>query len=64
MQLAPILMVHGAFCGGWAFERFAEPFAAAGHEVRAPDLPGHGPGGAVAGLSMRDYAGAIAAEAM
>lgn len=62
----PILMVHGAFCGGWVFERFAKPFVKAGHEVTAPDLPGHAPGAereAVAGRSMSDYARAVAGAA-
>ncbi len=55
-----IVMVHGAFCGGWAFDSFREPFEAAGHRVIAPDLPGHGAGTmAVAGRSMSDYAKAI-----
>ena len=53
-----IVMVHGAFCGGWAFERFREPFEARGWTVVAPDLPGRD--GAVAGFSMSDYAKAIA----
>ncbi len=56
---APVVMVHGAFCGGWVFERFRQPFEAAGHEVLAPDLKGHAPGssrGAAAGVSMSDYA--------
>ena len=57
---APVIMVHGAFCGGWVFERFREPFEAAGHAVLAPDLPGHGPGGSPANRSMRDYADHIA----
>ncbi|MFI4974285.1 MAG: alpha/beta fold hydrolase [Caulobacterales bacterium] len=58
---APIVMVHGAFCGGWAFERFADPFIRAGHAVATPDLPGHGDdAGPVSGLSMSDYARAIA----
>ena len=53
-------MVHGAFCGGWAFDSFREPFEAAGHKVIVPDLPGHGSDTvAVAGLSMSDYAKAI-----
>ena len=60
---APIVMVHGAFCGGWAFEQFRRPFEAGGHEVLAPDLPGHeqnAPADAVVGVSMRDYADHIA----
>ena len=58
-----VVMVHGAFCGGWAFETFRAPFEAAGLEVIAPDLRGHAPGdplGAVAGVSMADYAADIA----
>jgi pimeloyl-ACP methyl ester carboxylesterase len=59
----PIVMVHGAFCGGWVFESFRAPFEAAGYDVITPDLPGHEPGarrGAVSGQSMTDYAHAIA----
>ncbi|WP_293682400.1 alpha/beta hydrolase [uncultured Phenylobacterium sp.] len=57
-----VVMTHGAFCGGWSFEAFREPFEAAGWQVLTPDLPGHsgGPGGGrVAGLSMSDYAKAV-----
>ena len=56
-------MVHGAFCGGWCFERFRRPFEAAGHPVLTPDLPGHGArrGEGVSGLSVRRYAQEIAA---
>jgi pimeloyl-ACP methyl ester carboxylesterase len=58
----PIIMVHGAFCGGWAFDDFRKPFEDAGHPVLAPDLPGHGAhAGAVAGLSMTDYVAAVLA---
>ncbi|HEY1927497.1 MAG TPA: alpha/beta hydrolase [Caulobacteraceae bacterium] len=59
----PIVMAHGAFCGGWAFRRFRRPFEAAGHKVTAPDLPGHEDlphRRPVAGLSMADYAQALA----
>ena len=63
-------MVHGAFCGGWAFERFRVPFEAVGHQVVAPDLSGHGRNGgadhaeaparaSVAGTSMSTYARAV-----
>jgi pimeloyl-ACP methyl ester carboxylesterase len=57
----PIVMVHGAFCAGWAFDGFREPFEAAGHPVIAPDLPGHGADGGppVTGQSMSDYARAV-----
>ncbi len=61
---APIVMVHGAFCGGWTFEKFRAPFEAAGHRVIAPDLRGHAAAdspGAVTGLSMTDYAKDVAA---
>ena len=60
---APIVMVHGAFCGGWAFEAFRAPFEAAGHTVHTPDLRGHAEGDraeAVAGVSMNVYAKDIA----
>lgn len=54
-----VVMTHGAFCGGWAFEGFRAPFEARGWRVLSPDLPGHGVGGSVAGLSMADYATSI-----
>src|SRR5580698_6267469 len=66
MKSPPILMVHGGFCGGWAFDHFAGPFRAAGYRVQAPDLPGHAataPPDAALGLSMSDYAAAVARDA-
>jgi pimeloyl-ACP methyl ester carboxylesterase len=57
-------MVHGGFCGGWAFEHFRKPFEAAGHLCLTPDLRGHGPGdrgSAVVGVSMTDFSRDIAA---
>jgi pimeloyl-ACP methyl ester carboxylesterase len=62
--MTAIVMVHGAFCGGWAFEHFRTPFEAAGFEVLAPDLRGHAdgaPSNAVVGVSMTDFAADIAA---
>lgn len=61
--MTAIVMVHGAFCGGWAFERFRAPFEATGFEVVTPDLRGHeagAPASAVVGVSMTDYAADIA----
>ena len=56
-------MVHGAFCGGWAFQAFRAPFEQAGYDVNAVDLPGHGAAGdrhRVGRASMTDYAAAVA----
>lgn len=56
-------MIHGAFCGGWTFDDFRQPFEGAGLTVLTPDLPGHGPGesrSVVAGKSMSDYARFVA----
>ncbi|MDP1873495.1 alpha/beta fold hydrolase [Phenylobacterium sp.] len=60
---APVIMVHGAFCGDWTFEAFKAPFRAAGHTVFSPALRGHGASDAdasVVGVSMLDYAADIA----
>lgn len=62
---APIMMLHGAFCGGWVFEKFRKPFEAAQHAVHAPDLRHHDKGGkpptALGRVGMKDYANDIAA---
>jgi pimeloyl-ACP methyl ester carboxylesterase len=55
-SLPTVVMAHGAFCGGWVFDAFREPFETAGYRVLSPDLPGHEPGGSATGRSMTDYA--------
>ena len=57
---APVIMVHGAFCGGWTFDAFRAPFEAAGHQVITPDLIGHDGRSSAAGASMADYARQVA----
>lgn len=37
-----ILLLHGAWHGGWAWDPVRERLEAGGHEVVAPDLPGSG----------------------
>ncbi len=58
----PIIFVHGAFCGGWAFDAFRAPFEAAGYETHAPFLPHHQRGGDLERLAqcgVKDFADAI-----
>src|SRR4051812_38188961 len=41
-EMATFILVHGAWHGGWCWERLAPLLTAAGHRVLAPDLPGMG----------------------
>ena len=40
--MARIVLVHGAFSGAWSWEPVLPGLSAAGHQVHAVDLPGHG----------------------
>lgn len=40
--MATFILVHGAWHGGWCWERLTPLLTAAGHTVLAPDLPGMG----------------------
>jgi pimeloyl-ACP methyl ester carboxylesterase len=40
--MARVVLVHGAFAGGWCWERVLPGLGAAGHTVEAFDLPGSG----------------------
>ncbi|MBS0385763.1 MAG: alpha/beta fold hydrolase [Proteobacteria bacterium] len=58
----PLVFVHGAFCGGWAFDSFRASFEAAGFQTHAPDLPHHERGAdleALAQTGLKDYAQAV-----
>jgi hypothetical protein len=61
--VTPVVFVHGAFCGGWAFDSFREPFESAGFETHAPNLPHHARGADLeqpAQSVLKEYAHAIA----
>ena len=64
MARPTVIMVHGAFCAGWAFETFRVPFEAAGYACLTPDLRGHAAGQSALGASTADYAADIAALIM
>jgi pimeloyl-ACP methyl ester carboxylesterase len=40
--MAGFVLIHGAFHGGWCFDRVSEILRGKGHVVAAPDLPGMG----------------------
>ena len=60
--MARIVLIHGSCHGAWCWRDVVPPLVAAGHAVRALDLPSHGedrtPPGAV---TLDDYAAAIVA---
>jgi pimeloyl-ACP methyl ester carboxylesterase len=55
----PVVMIHGAFCGGWAFESWRAVFRAKGYDAHAPDLRHHDGNGEppqeLGQTSMLDY---------
>jgi len=56
----PLVMIHGAFCGGWVFDGWRRLFEEQGFEVHTPTLRHHEPGGILnpelGRTSVRDYA--------
>jgi pimeloyl-ACP methyl ester carboxylesterase len=40
--MSTFVLIHGAFSGGWKWEKVVPLLEKAGHKVIAPDLPGHG----------------------
>ena len=55
----PVIMIHGGFCGPWAWDDFAARFRNAGYKVETPALRHHDggkPPAALATTSLADYA--------
>jgi non-heme chloroperoxidase len=55
----PVIMIHGGFCGPWAWDDFATRFRTAGYDVATPCLRHHDggkPPQALATTSLSDYA--------
>jgi len=61
-----VILIHGAFCGGWCFQDFVSVLAARGFDCRAPDLrfhvsgPTREPDPRLARTSIADYTGDMA----
>lgn len=57
------VLVHGAWCGSWCYERLAGELAAAGHRVVAVDLPGLGQDAANfhPGITLSDHVAHVVA---
>jgi pimeloyl-ACP methyl ester carboxylesterase len=55
--MATFVLIHGAFGGGWRWEKVIPLLEQAGHKVIAPDLPGHGEKCDVSteGLTLKSY---------
>ena len=58
--MSTYVLVHGAWHGAWSWHRTAPLLEEAGHDVVAPDLPGHGIDPTpTAGLTLHDQAAAL-----
>ena len=58
--MATLILVHGAWHGGWCWERVAPLLEAQGHTVVAPDLPGMGADTTpLAGITLEGWAAFI-----
>lgn len=59
--MATFVLVHGAWHGAWCWQRLVPLLRSRGHDVLAPDLPGHGADTTeVAGQSLEAYTRRIA----
>src|ERR1700677_3817177 len=64
-DLAPVLMIHGAFCGPWSLLGLKKRFEEAGYSVAAPALRFHDenpPPAALATTGLADYAADLRQE--
>jgi pimeloyl-ACP methyl ester carboxylesterase len=62
--VASVLLIHGAWHGGWCFERLVPLLGARGHIVAAPTLPGMGGSAAqVAAVTLEGWADFVVEQA-
>jgi len=56
-----LVMVHGAWHGGWVFDNAREHLQAAGYTVEAPTYPGNNPGDDRTGISFGQIVDSVVA---
>jgi pimeloyl-ACP methyl ester carboxylesterase len=49
------ILIHGAWHGGWCWEKVAAELEKAGHKVQAPTMPGHHPKDDRNGICLENY---------
>lgn len=60
--MSTFVLVHGAWHGGWVWDKVAESLRQHGHTVLTPDLPGHGSATTpIAQISLQAYVDRVAA---
>ena len=58
--MSRFVLIHGSWHGAWCWHRVVTRLRALGHEVVAPDLPGHGRDHTPpAAVTLDDYAGCV-----
>lgn len=60
--MSTFVLVHGAFSGGWAWNKVIPLLEKEGHQVFAPDMPGHGKNGwtRAGEITLQDYVDCVA----
>lgn len=54
-----VVLIHGAWHGGWCWDGVKAHLEAQGFGVAAPTMPGHHPDDARDGITLADYIGAV-----
>ena len=54
-----VVLIHGSWHGGWAWQEVVRHLSRTGHRAEAPTLPGHGPAAMRAGITHQDCVRAV-----
>ena len=54
-----VVLIHGSWHGGWAWQEVVRHLSKIGHRAEAPTLPGHGPAAMRAGITHQDCVRAV-----